>query len=175
MSDETTLDEEQVVASFRDLAKTCRENTNPEDIYDRFEEALKLMLDARGMTSEDIAGSEAEAEAFIAFGPQFARLLKIGAYEQAAFMLLPTENRTGPGYFGGHSGGYYRTHIDTTGYDEGKYVGGAACVIEHPISSGGGPLVTGYGATIGLAMLIATLLAHAEWRELWRNGGRDRF
>lgn len=175
MSDETDFsNEEQVVAAFRKLADEVEHRSNPEDIPYRFEEALNLMLQARGMEPVEIEGEPDEQEVFPSFATRFRGLLMLEAYEQAAFMLLPTTERTGPGYFGGFQGRYYSTHIDTNGYDEGKYMSGSGCVIEHPISSGGGPLVKAYHPVTGMAMLAATLKAHAEWTELWQITSAQR-
>lgn len=186
---------EEIIADFRKHAEDCEHRTNPEDIHDRFEQALKLMLDARlpraddddelrgmleqGMRDIDEGKSLSSEEVFkqleerrVGFREyldRFRALLALEAWEQAAMMLAPCEGRSGPGYYGGHSGDYYRLTMHTHGYDNGKFMGYGGCRIEHPLSSGGGPEVRAYAPTPGLSMLAAIMKAHAEWHELWKR------
>lgn len=145
---------------FIKLAQQCEKHTNPEEIADRFDEALDLMLEYRGMTRADIRN---EQPPIISFDSRFLTLLELEAWYDAAMMLAPC-GRSGPGYFGRASSfcGMFSVTVYTKGYDNGKYRG-SKCVIHHPVSSGGGPLVEGYGPLPGLAMLSAILLADGKW------------
>lgn len=155
-----------MIALFTDLSEEAR-HTNPEDVHGVFEQSLTVMLNARDMEMSEIEDSPLGVPSFAS---RFRALLDLEAWFDAAMMLAPVSERTGPGYHGGFSGNYWAIRIDTIGYDDGVYQQGqAACVIHHPLSSGGGPLVKGFHASPGVAVLIATLKAHAEWPELWKT------
>ena len=151
---------------FSDLASEA-EHSVPEDIHGLFEQALTVMLNARDMEMSEIEDGPLGEPSFAA---RFRSLLDLEAWLDAAMMLAPVSERKGPGYHGGFGGNYWAIHIETLGYDDGVYQKGrAACVIHHPLSSGGGPLVKAFHPFVGVAVLIATLKAHAKWTELWKG------
>ena len=178
------------IAAFEALAVECEKHTNPEDIPDRFEEALRLLLDAKqpradsdeelaemlqksmddphpGYTMEEVKQHlEASGKIFSRNLENFRTMLTIEAFDSAALMLAP-------GWQFGTKADWYATggfHITTSthGYDEGKYRG-CGCSIHHPLSSGGGPKVAAYAPTPALATLAAIMRCYAEWPELWRR------
>lgn len=188
--------EAEIIKAFRDLAEECEKRSNPEDIPDRFQEAYVLMLEARVPRMPDsqeelqemldaaindprpsvpaeeaFASIKAGLDARLSFKGRFDAQIAAEAFESAAMMLAPCKGCTGPGFYGriAEDFGYYRLTMDTHGYDDGLYQGGPGCVIHHPISSGGGPMVKAFAPTPGLAMLAAILKAHAEWHELWKG------
>jgi hypothetical protein len=138
------------------LAIECEERSNPDDVFDRFKEAMVLIIRSRGLATDPDLNR---------FVNRFDRLLMTEAYESAAMMIAPCDNLSGPGWFGGQ-GSYFPLTMTTHGYRDGVYKG-PMCTIHHPISSGGGPFVESIAPLPSLAMLGAILRAHSKWPEIW--------
>lgn len=59
------------------------------------------------------------------------------------------------------------------GRDEGRLISGAVCRLHHDLSSGGGPRVDGYGATMALAVLDALLTILIDEKDDEKSDGRS--
>jgi hypothetical protein len=119
------------------------ENTNPEDIYERFEDAwLAIMGTELPQTLADHSLPMEPEE-------RFRALINLDAWESAAEML------TWPTYTNHKS--HFRWEIDS------KYLGGNPCAHVHHTYRG--DYVLGDHPFPGVALLIAILRAYEKWHE----------
>jgi len=131
---------------------TVVEQTNPEDHYDRFEQAWEAISD------EPLLVSNPQGPRYHprrTDGERYRAAIDAEAYESAAMILMWPFERI--------KLGSYRWELTNSGYLDGVHLGRPSATIHHPLSSGGGPMVTASFPTPGMAMLIAALRAHAEW------------
>lgn len=133
------------------------EQTNPEDIYERFEQAWEAIMAEPlpvGQWNRHIPATNTAPH-------RYRACIDAEAYESAALILMwPFEfEAMNPDSIDGR----YCWTMTNIGYLEGKHMQRCGATIHHPLSSGGGPMVSAFFETPGMAMLIAVLKAHEKW------------
>jgi len=130
------------------------EQTNPEDIADRFDQAWKALYGTTLLTP--IACEP------MSLMQNYARKVDAEAYESAAILLIPREPEELTD-LGANPSRQMKWLLTNQGYLDGKYQNGPGAYIHHPLSSGGGPKVEAFFPHPGMALLIAALKAQLEW------------